>query len=170
MSAEMSEDVAGALTPARRYRAYPEYKPSGMEWLGDIPEGWEATKLKFVAQVSASNVDKKSKVGERPVQLCNYTDVYYSETIEANANFMKATATQEQVDKFTLRAGDTIITKDSEDPADIAVPAFVSKDLNGVVCGYHLSIIRPFNPINGQYIKRCFECGFARSLLIVTEN
>mgnify|MGYP003113801129 CR=1 FL=1 len=30
-----------------RYRAYPAYKPSGVAWLGDIPEGWEAKKLKF---------------------------------------------------------------------------------------------------------------------------
>ncbi|WP_394177409.1 restriction endonuclease subunit S [Yoonia maritima] len=24
-----------------KYRPYPAYKPSGLEWLGDIPEGWE---------------------------------------------------------------------------------------------------------------------------------
>ena len=23
-----------------RYQAYPEYKPSGVEWLGEIPTGW----------------------------------------------------------------------------------------------------------------------------------
>lgn len=138
---------------AARYKPYPAYKASGVEWLGDIPEGWEANKLKFIARNSPSNVDKKSKTGEISVQLCNYTDVYYSEAIEAGTDFMKASATQEQIEKFTLRAGDTIITKDSEDPTDIAVPAFVPKDLDGVVCGYHLSVIRPLNPANGEYIK-----------------
>ena len=29
-----------------RYPAYPAYKPSGVEWLGDIPEGWSAARLK----------------------------------------------------------------------------------------------------------------------------
>jgi type I restriction enzyme, S subunit len=32
-----------------KYRPYPAYKPSGVEWLGDIPEGWTARKLKFLS-------------------------------------------------------------------------------------------------------------------------
>ena len=31
-----------------------ELKPSGIEWLGDIPEHWEAKKLKYVAQINPS--------------------------------------------------------------------------------------------------------------------
>lgn len=23
---------------------YPKYKPSGVEWLGDVPEGWEVAR------------------------------------------------------------------------------------------------------------------------------
>ena len=34
-----------------RYRAYPEYKDSGVEWLGEIPEGWQICKLKFMAKI-----------------------------------------------------------------------------------------------------------------------
>ena len=37
---------------------------------------------------------------------------------------MAATASAEQIAKFSLRAGDTIITKDSETPDDIAVAAY----------------------------------------------
>jgi len=29
-------------------KAYPKYKPSGVEWLGDVPEHWEVKKLKFI--------------------------------------------------------------------------------------------------------------------------
>ncbi|HAO49331.1 MAG TPA: restriction endonuclease subunit S [Runella sp.] len=31
--------------------AYTHYKPSGVQWLGDIPEHWEVTKLKFLAKI-----------------------------------------------------------------------------------------------------------------------
>jgi type I restriction enzyme S subunit len=31
------------------YRPYPKYKDSGVEWLGDVPEGWAVIKLSFVA-------------------------------------------------------------------------------------------------------------------------
>lgn len=99
-------------------------------------------RLKHVADIRASNVDKKSTDGDIPVELCNYVDVYKNDEITRDIDFMSATASPEQVRKFTLRAGDVIITKDSETPADIGVPAFVSADLDGVVCGYHLSLIR----------------------------
>src|SRR5690554_6469105 len=32
-----------------KYQAYPEYKDSGVEWLGGIPEHWEVTRHKYVA-------------------------------------------------------------------------------------------------------------------------
>jgi len=31
------------------YKAYPDYKDSGIEWLGDIPEGWTVSKVKYLA-------------------------------------------------------------------------------------------------------------------------
>ena len=33
----------------RTGQPYPAYKPSGMEWLGEVPEHWEVVRLKFVA-------------------------------------------------------------------------------------------------------------------------
>ena len=53
--------------------------------------------LKHVADVIISNVDRKSTDGEWPVRLCNYTDVYYHESITADMPFMEATATKDQV-------------------------------------------------------------------------
>ena len=110
----------------QKYGVYPEFISSGSGLLGDIPAHWSANKLKFLARTFASNVDKKTKDGELPVQLCNYTDVYYNDVLSFDLPFMKATATCEQIERFTLRTGDTVITKDSEDPNDIAVPALNS--------------------------------------------
>ncbi|NLF42484.1 MAG: hypothetical protein GX587_07295 [Bacteroidales bacterium] len=31
-------------------KPYPKYKPSGVEWLGDVPEHWEVMPLKFVCR------------------------------------------------------------------------------------------------------------------------
>ena len=63
------------------FKPYPKYKPSGVEWLGDVPEGWEVLPLKQLADYRTSNVDKKSLDDEASVQLCNYTDVYYNDQI-----------------------------------------------------------------------------------------
>ena len=60
---------------------YENYKDSGVEWLGEIPEHWEVKKLKHIAKLRLSNVDKHTRTNEKSVQLCNYTDVYYQNLI-----------------------------------------------------------------------------------------
>lgn len=76
------------------------------------------------------------------MRLCNYTDVYYNEFITADLPFMQATASQAEIERFSLKKWDVLITKDSEDPTDIGIPSLVLEDLPGVVCGYHLTVIR----------------------------
>ena len=149
---------------------YPAYKDSGVEWLGEVPGHWDVKRLKQACHVFPSNVDKKSYDGETPVKLCNYTDVYYNDTIAAETDFMAATATQEQIAKFTLRSGDTIITKDSETADDIAIAAYVPEDLPGVICGYHLSMIRPTQATSGAFVKRLFDSSYVKSCVAVRAN
>ena len=58
-----------------------EMKPSGMEWIGEIPAHWKVKRLKHVAEILPSNVDKHIYPDEIQVRLCNYTDVYYNDYI-----------------------------------------------------------------------------------------
>ena len=149
---------------------YPEYKDSGVAWLGEVPAHWEVKRLKLACDIFPSNIDKKSYEDELPVHLCNYTDVYYNEQITEVIDFMPASATKEQVAKFTLRAGDTIITKDSETSDDIAIAAYVPRDLPGIVCGYHLSLVRTKPGTDGRYVKRLFDSHYLKSCFEVLAN
>jgi type I restriction enzyme S subunit len=115
------------------------------------------TTLGQVAEVIVSNVDKKSDATASPVRLCNYTDVYHNDRIDADMHFMAATATTAQIRNFALRAGDVLITKDSETPADIAVPSYVASTAADLVCGYHLAIVRPNPTLDGRFLKFYFE-------------
>jgi type I restriction enzyme S subunit len=99
--------------------------------------------LKHIARIAVSNVDKKSADAGRPVRLCNYPDVYYNDRITRDLDFMSATASDSQLRDFRLCPGDVLITKDSETPDDIAVPALVETSAEDLVCGYHLALIRP---------------------------
>lgn len=119
---------------------------------GEVPEGWSTARLGEVTEVLLSNVDKKSVEGESDVLLCNYMDVYRNPTITKSIAFMEATAPPAQIAKFSLRAGDVMITKDSEDPTDIAVPSCVMEDFESpVLCGYHLALLRPRH-IHGPFL------------------
>lgn len=110
-------------------------------------------KLRHIAAITVSNVDKKSVEGEESVRLCNYTDVYNNARIEPDHKFMVATASPEQIRQFALRAGDVLITKDSETPDDIGVPAYVTTNMPDVLCGYHLAVLRPRPAmVDGRYL------------------
>ncbi len=104
---------------------------------------YERQRLGTVAITRTSNVDKKSADNERPVLLCNYVDVYKNDLIVSGLSFMPATASTGQIAAFRLMVGDTVITKDSETADDIGIPAYVVDDVDNLVCGYHLAIVRP---------------------------
>ena len=110
---------------------------------GVKPASWRKLSLKRVAEIMPSNVDKHSVEGELPVRLCNYVDVYNNDRIDDSIDFMVATASEAQITRFTLKAQDVLVTKDSEEPSDIGIPAYVPQDMPGVVCGYHLAVLRP---------------------------
>jgi len=99
--------------------------------------------LRQLANVSVSNVDKKSAEGQLPVRLINYTDVYYGDRLAPGPDLMEATATAQQLAAFRLLPGDVVITKDSETADDIGVAAYVEESANDVVLGYHLALLRP---------------------------
>ena len=129
-------------TGLKRWKPYPAYKDSGVEWLGMVPEGWEVKRLKYVATNTTSSVDKLSKDDEIDVFLCNYIDVYKNDIISDALDFMKVTATKKEIEKYSLDSECVVITKDSEAWTDIAIPAYVSPGLKNVLCGYHLAIIK----------------------------
>ena len=77
------------------------------------------------------------------------TTIRYTRRLE----FAAGSAKQSEIDRFGLRPGDVLITKDSETPDDIAVPALVVQGADDLVCGYHLALLRP-NPsrLNGKFL------------------
>ncbi|MDT8855216.1 hypothetical protein RNZ50_09355 [Paracoccaceae bacterium Fryx2] len=104
----------------------------------------EIMRLRHVATVMNSNVDKVIDPTEIPVRLCNYVHVYKNDFITPEMEFDNGSATEAEIKRFSLRVDDVIITKDSEDRHDIGVPAYVRNTADDLVCGYHLTILRAF--------------------------
>ncbi|MFZ4683722.1 MAG: restriction endonuclease subunit S, partial [Terrimicrobiaceae bacterium] len=69
--------------------------------------------------------------------------------------------------KFSLQVGDVIITKDSEDPNDIAVPAIVAEIVPSLVCGYHLAILRATKALVPDYLFRLLQTIYLRSYFAI---
>lgn len=152
-------------------KRYDKYKPSKIPWIGNIPCHWYVKKLRFISDVQFSNVDKKIVEGEQEIKLCNYLDVYNNDFIGKDIDFMISTASLEEIQKFRLKAGDVLATKDSEDPNDIGVPALVKDDFEDVICGYHLAQIRPSKTaLLGMYLFRLLQSDIIRQHFATQAN
>jgi len=104
---------------------------------------WRTLRVKHLASVRVSNVNKLSNPNELPVRLINYTDVYHGDRIIPELDLMVATATPSQLQAFRIQPDDVLITKDSEIAEDIGIPAYVDRSSPDMVCGYHLALLRP---------------------------
>ena len=126
-------------------------------------------KLSDVAKVEISSVDKKTKDGETPVRLCNFTDVYHNWAITSDmaCSFMEASANSKEIEKFTIKKGQVAFTKDSETRDDIGIPTYIADDFDGVLLGYHCALITPDETklcgkylnafMHSTYIQKYFE-------------
>lgn len=144
---------------------------SGIEWIGMIPKGWRLRKMKHIARVQASNIDKLTNPNFPSVLLCNYVDVYKNEYIDSALNFMPSTATHEQIKKVGLRKSDVLLTKDSETANDIGIPAVVKENVENLVSGYHLYVARPKeDSMDGSFLFRYLQSRFVRAYFETSAN
>jgi len=52
-----------------------EMKESGVEWIGEVPEGWNLTRLKYVTLLNPSNkkpLDEEAEIGYMPMECLRY--------------------------------------------------------------------------------------------------
>ena len=122
-------------------------------------------RLGDVAEVILSNIDKKSVDGQAKVRLCNFTDVYYNWAItqEMHESFMKATATNSQIDSLSISKGMVAITKDSETKYDIGISVYIADDFDDVVLGYHCVLIKPNKDLlSGKYLNVILHSSYAQ--------
>ncbi len=122
-------------------------------------------KLSEVCEILNSNVDKKTKENEQKVKLCNFIDVYnnWAVTKYTSKKFMTATATQNEINKFSLKKGYVAITKDSETKDDIGVSTYIADNFDNVLLGYHCTLLKPNQKVlNGKFLNAYLSSFYGR--------
>lgn len=139
-------------------KQYKKYKESGIEWIGEIPNKWNIVKLKFLADTKFSSVDRHELEEEIQVAICHYPQAYKNEKINTETSLSLGTCSQSEVDNFSLKKGQVIITKDSETADDIGIPTYVEEDIPNSVCGYHLAILQSAHKqFNTEFLFRYLQ-------------
>lgn len=148
-----------------------EMKDSGIDWIGEIPKHWNIEVLKHISSVELSSVDRHEYEDEKRVNICHYPDVYKNEYIDSKSVLPSGTCSDNEFEKFSLRRGDILLTKDSESPDDIGIPTIVNEDLDNTVCGYHLAIIRmKSTDFHSEFIYRYIESKNVKDYFYVSSS
>ena len=95
------------VTPTTTPKPYPAYKPSGVEWLDEIPGHWEVRRLKYLATV---NDEALAETTDPNTQIA-YVDIGNVDSVEGitdreNLVFEDAPSRARRI----VRQGDVIIS------------------------------------------------------------
>lgn len=121
-------------------KKYPKHKPSGVEWISEIPEHWNFEQLQYIGHFTSSGIDKKIKDDEPLVKIVNYTDIYSNSAriLNSNRNYMEVSCPEQKRIEHQIRKGDLIFTPSSETIVDIGLSALVDEDLENTAYSYHV--------------------------------
>ncbi len=120
---------------------YPEYKDSGVEWLGQVPKHWEVKDLRQVGRLLKGGGGTKEDIVDVGVPCVRYGDLYttHAFVIRAARTFVSV----ERSGSYTpIQLGDVLFAASGEKMEEIGKSA-VSMMAPGACCGGDIILLRP---------------------------
>jgi len=137
------------VSHAGKWKPYPAYKDSGVEWLGEIPIHWEVERLKFNSYI-------KGRIGWQNLRSDEFTDTgpylitgmhFNQGSIDWDACYHITEERYEMAPEIQVKEHDVLITKDGS----IGKVAYIEYLPGKASLNSHLLVIRP---LGGRYVPR----------------
>lgn len=135
----------------KKWASYPSYKESGVEWLGNVPEQWKISKLKYIAFINNSVLSENTS----PDYLLKYVDI---SGLDSNGNIIDE---QEYVFEKTpsrarrlVKSGDTIV---STVRTYLRAIGFIPNPPNNLVVSTGFAVLTPRDGIYPNYLVRLIQ-------------
>ena len=104
---------------------------------------WKKIRVGDIGNFEGNGVDKKIKEGEKRIRLLNYMDIMNNNFIYSEVSNFFVTASNEKINKCSVKKGDIFLTPSSETRLDIGVSAVAMEDIKDLVYSYHIVRFRP---------------------------
>ena len=132
------------MTP-RRFKPYPAYKDSGVEWLGEIPAGWEAKRLKNLAVLNPEALPEDTD----PTLEMVYVDIGGVDSLgRINGREQLTFASAPSRARRLVRDGDVIV---STVRTYLRAIAPISDPEVGMVVSTGFAVVRPDEELTTDY-------------------
>jgi type I restriction enzyme, S subunit len=121
-------------------KSYPSYKDSGVEWIGEIPSGWDITRFKFIGKVIIGLSYKPNDI----VDEHNGTLVMRSSNIQnGKPSFLDNVYVKTEIpEKLRTKEGDILICSRNGSRKLIGKNCVITKDIEGMSFGVFMTIFR----------------------------
>ena len=150
-----AQDTIGGLKPYSRYR------PSGVEWLGDVPEYWEVVQLGRIGTFSKGSGGTKDDEVLGGIPCVRYGDLYT--THKSFISQTRSYVSPAKASAYTpIIKGDVLFPTSGETIEEIGKSAVNLMDAR-VVCGGDLIIFRPTVPIDPRFAGYALDCPDAQT-------
>lgn len=143
------------------YGRYPEYKDSGVPWLGEIPSHWQIMKNKFILNFSKGLSITKENLLDEGIPCVNYGEVHskYGFEVAPEKHSLKYVAQSYLTDSpnALLKQGDFIFADTSEDVKGSGNFTYINSNIP-TFAGYHTVTAKlSGNEIIPRFLAYVFE-------------
>ncbi|PEH53861.1 restriction endonuclease subunit S [Yersinia kristensenii] len=143
-----------------KYKAYPEYKDSGVEWLGDIPVHWGSKPLKFLCTCN-DQVISDSTEKDYELEYVDIGSVSSSQGITKTENMIFSNAPSRA--RRLVKDGDVII---STVRTYLEAIAPIINPPNNMVVSTGFAVIRPLLNLDKGFAAYCLRAsGFIKEVV-----
>lgn len=133
-------------------------KDSGIEWIGEIPEEWRITRLRYLGMCQ-NGISKSSDCFGIGFPFINYSDVYKNYKLPYDVEGLIKSTPSDRI-LYSVKRGDVLFTRTSETIEEIGYASTCLKNIEkSVFAGF---LIR-FRPNNDQQLVPEFSKYYFRS-------
>ncbi len=141
------------MTTATKYKTYSKYKPSGTDWLGNIPDNWEAKRLRYFFDYHAGGVWGDEEKGDQNDLICLRVADFDFDHFGLSNNDLTTRNIPENQHSRILEKGDILLEKSGGGEKQ-SVGRAVSFDSNDrAVCSNFIEKLTPLKVHNSKYIS-----------------
>ncbi|HQH99436.1 MAG TPA: restriction endonuclease subunit S [Spirochaetota bacterium] len=143
-----------------KYKKYLHFKPSNIEWIGEIPAGWHTRRFRFIFSFNNGLNITKENLQDSGVPCVNYGEIHskYGFEVIPGTHVLKCVDDKYLASskKSLVNQGDFIFADTSEDIEGSGNFTYVNSNIPAFA-GYHTIIARPIKSTNSRYLAYLFD-------------
>ena len=146
-------------------------KDSGIEWIGEIPESWEVSSVRYIGQLQ-NGISKGGEFFGKGFPFVSYGDVYKNYELPHSVSGLIDTTEDERA-TYSVEYGDIFFTRTSETIEEVGFSCVCKRSIPNATFAGFIIRLRPFcadEKILTDYAKYYFRGEHIRAYLVKEMN